>query len=381
MLRSSIPLGRFFGVDLRMHISFPLLLVLSVLLSESINGGAARGVALWFALCFGVFVREGARALAAAYIGAQLHALFLLPVGGIMAFGGAGAECDTAANRRILLLSGPLANLIVGLLILGTAYALEPKVSLLAPPWIDTSHILRSVVWLQIMLGALSLLPMPAGAASRNAARKPSDDAEPTDTTPGKSGHKSFPITVPRLSLGVLIALAIVLVGLVLLNLWLVILGAFMMLGVIISRPPAISGPDAESLLVREVMLTEYTLLSSSDTLRGALDRTVHSLQDVFPVVRGDQLVGSVARQTIASRLLAEGDSYLQGIMTKTLQLAGPSEKLVEALRRTASLGASEFIPVVEDGAMVGILTPNSLGRAVQQIKLSRPTPTSREQS
>jgi len=372
MLRASIPLGRFFGVDLRMHISFPLLLVLCILLSEGVNGVASRGVALWLALCFAVFVREGARAVAAAYIGMQLHALFLLPVGGIMAFTGVGAESDTAANRRLLMLSGPLANLLIGLLLLGIAYALEPKVSLLAPPWIDTSHILRSFVWLQIMLGALSLLPMPAVAASRKAAQEAKDkDAEIAVRT----GRKSFPITVPRLSLGVLIALAIIVVGLVLLNLWLVILGGFMMLGVLISRPPAISGTDAESLLVSEVMLTEYTLLSSSDTLRGALDRTVHSLQDVFPVVRGDQLVGSVARQTIASRLLAEGDSYLQGIMTKTLQLAAPSEKLVEALRRTASLGASEFIPVVEDGAMVGILTPNSLGRAVQQLKLSRPTP------
>jgi CBS domain-containing protein len=372
MLRYSIPLGRFFGVDLRMHISFPVILGLCILLSEGVNGNASRGVALWIALCFAVFVREGARALAAAYIGAQLHALFLLPVGGIMAFTGVGAESDTAANRRILMLSGPLANLLIGLLLLGISYALEPKVSLLAPPWIDTSHILRSFVWLQIMLGALSLLPMPAVAASRNAAREAKDkDAE----IAARTGRKSFPITIPRISLGVLIALAIVILGLVLLNLWLVVLGGFMLLGVLISRPPAISGTDAESLLVREVMLTEYTLLSSSDTLRGALDRTVHSLQDVFPVVRGDQLVGSIARQTIASRLLAEGDSYLQGIMTKTLQLAGPSEKLVEALRRTASLGASEFIPVVEDGAMVGILTPNSLGRAVQQIKLSRPTP------
>ncbi len=70
----------------------------------------------------------------------------------------------------------------------------------------------------------------------------------------------------------------------------------------------------------------------------------------------------------------SEGDSYLQGIMTRSLQLASPSDKLVEALRRAALLGASEFIPVVEDGAMIGILTPQSLSRAVQQIKLMRPT-------
>ncbi len=157
-------------------------------------------------------------------------------------------------------------------------------------------------------------------------------------------------------------------------NLWLVILGGFMMLGAQLSSAHTVSTTDAETILVREVMLTEYTLLSSSDTLQGALDRSVHSGQDVFPVVRGDRLVGSIARQTIAERLVSEGDSYLQGIMTRSLQLASPTDKLVEALRRAALLGASEFIPVVEDGAMIGILTPQSLSRAVQQIKLMRPT-------
>jgi CBS domain-containing protein len=159
---------------------------------------------------------------------------------------------------------------------------------------------------------------------------------------------------------------------------WMIILGAFMMLGAQLSSAHTVSTTDAETILVREVMLTEYTLLSSSDTLQGALDRSVHSGQDVFPVVRGDRLVGSIARQTIADRLVSEGDSYLQGAMTRSLQLASPTDKLVEALRRAALLGASEFIPVVEgDGAdfkMVGILTPQSLSRAVQQIKLMRPT-------
>jgi CBS domain-containing protein len=364
MLRSSIPFGRILGVDLRLHISFPLLLVLAVLFSESANGGALRGAALWLAMCFAVLVRETARAIAAAYMGLQLRALFLLPVGGIMAF--SSTRRDLPDRSALLTWTGPLANLVVGLLLLGTSYALEPQVSLLQQPWISTAHILRSFIWMQIILGAVSMLPIPTTPA------KPTESAP----TASQTARSKFRANVPTLTLGTLLSLAMMIAGFILPSLWLVIAGSFVLLGAQLSSAQAVSGADAESMLVRDVMLTEYTLLSSSDTLRGALDRTVHSLQDVFPVVRGDQLVGSVARQTIASRLLAEGDSYLQGIMTKTLQLAGPSEKLVEALRRTASLGASEFIPVVEDGRMVGILTPQSLGRAVHQVKVSRPTPT-----
>lgn len=373
MLRSSIAIGRFMNVDLRVHISFVLLLVLSVGFSVATNGGATRGVALWLAMCSAVLVREIARAIAATYVGLRLRALFLLPVGGLMAFSTSAPGGSTPeANTRLLMLTGPIANFGVGLLLLGTSYALEPQVSLLAQPWISTSHILRSLVWMQLILGMVSLLPIPVTPSGTTTTDTAADNKQ------AKSGiARALPF--PSFGLGTALALAMIVAGFVLMNLWLVILGAFMMLGAQLSSAQTVSTTDAETILVRDVMLTEYTLLSSSDTLQGALDRSIHSAQDVFPVVRGDRLVGSIARQTIAERLLSEGNSYLQGIMTRSLQLASPTDKLVEALQRAAALGASEFIPVVEDGAMIGILTPQSLSRAVQQVKLMRPAPSPRE--
>jgi CBS domain-containing protein len=372
MLRSSIAVGRFMNVDLRIHISFLFLLLIAVGFSEAENGGAMRGLALWLAIWAAVLVREVARSIAATYVGLRLRALFLLPIGGLMAFSTSAHDTSTPeTDTRLLMLSGPIANFGVGLLLLGTAYGFEPHVSLLAQPWISTSHILRSLVWMQIILGMVSLLPMPSAPSS--AAKPDAATDTPAGAKPAKSGVSNL-LSFPTFGLGTGLALAMIVAGILLMNLWLVILGGFMMLGAQLSSAHTVSTTDAETILVREVMLTEYTLLSSSDTLQGALDRSVHSAQDVFPVVRGDRLVGSIARQTIAERLVSDGDSYLQGIMTRSLQLASPTDKLVEALRRAALLGASEFIPVVEDGAMIGILTPQSLSRAVQQIKLMRPT-------
>jgi predicted transcriptional regulator len=160
----------------------------------------------------------------------------------------------------------------------------------------------------------------------------------------------------------------------------LIIAGAFLLLGAQLNNVQALAATDAEAILVQEVMLTEYTLLSSSDTLRHALASTVHSLQDVFPVVRGDRLVGSIARQTLADKLLTDGDGYLQGHMVRAMQIAAPADKLVDALRRASSLGSTDFIPVVEDDTMIGILTQQSLGRAVQQVKVTRPSLPQQEQ-
>jgi CBS domain-containing protein len=333
-----------------------------------------RGVGLWCALCFAVLVRESARALAAAYAGLRPLALFLLPVGGLMAF----ATHDGApppATTRLFPWVGPVANLAAGLLLFGATRALVPEVDLLSQPWISTAHILRSVIWMQIVLGAVSLLPLPTLPGQTASAGEP----VPATAAEDAAGRLPFRLRIPELRLGTALALMMILSGLLLmvvpgqmlLSAWLVILGGFMMLGAQISNAhQAASTLGAETILVREVMLTEYTLLSSSETLQGALDRTVHSLQDVFPVVRGNQLVGSIARQTIASRLFSDGDSYLQGIMSRSLHLAAPTDKLVDALRRASSFGVSEFIPVVDDGSLIGILTPQSLSRAVQQVKL-----------
>ena len=373
------------NVDLRVHISFLLLLVISIGFSMVENGSAIRGVALWLGMCSAVLVREVARSIAATYVGLRLRALFLLPIGGLMAFSTTASDVTPEASTRLLMLTGPVANFTVGLLLLGTSYALEPHVQLLAQPWISTSHILRSLVWMQLILGMVSLLPMPVvptGAAKNEPASDNKSAAQSGSRSGSKAGARSGVAGMlpafPAFGIGTGLALAMIVAGFVLMSLWLVILGGFVMLGAQLSSAHTVSTTDAETILVREVMLTEFTLLSSSDTLQGALDRSVHSGQDVFPVVRGDRLVGSIARQTIAERLVTEGDSYLQGAMTRSLQLASPTDKLVEALRRAALLGASEFIPVVEsDGTefkMVGILTPQSLSRAVQQIKLMRPT-------
>ena len=370
MLRASFSVGRLMGVDLRVHVSFVALLALALGYSVALSGGVARGLGLWMALAFAVAVRETARAMAAAYAGLRLRALFLLPVGGVMALAPRGD--GSSETPMLVTAAAPCANVLVGLLLIALSYAIDPRVPLLAQPWISLGHILRSVVWMQFLMAAVNLMPamtLPGSQLKRD---------------PEKASGAAVK-TLAGSSAGVGLVAALILVGLLTmnywpLNLWPLLLGVFLLFAGRLKAAQSLDGGEGEQMQVGEVMLTEYTLLSSSDTLQGALERTVHSLQDVFPVVRGDRLVGSVSRQTIAERLRASGDSYLQGAMTRNLQLAAPGEKLVAALRRAGAQGASEFIPVIEDGAMVGILTPQSLTRAVQTVKLARPPEEKREQ-
>ncbi len=73
----SIPLGRWLGVELRVHAFFLLLAVVCVGLSVSDGGSytVQRGLALFVALAVVVAVRETVRLLVAAWLGLRLRAI------------------------------------------------------------------------------------------------------------------------------------------------------------------------------------------------------------------------------------------------------------------------------------------------------------------
>jgi len=373
MLRLSLPLGRIMGVEVRLHLSF-VGLFLCALIYGAANNSLWRGAGLFAALAFAVAVREIARCIAAAYVGLRLRVLFLLPVGGVMAFAPPDAGIHTGALP--LVLTAPLANIGMGLLLLGLSYAVAPQVNLLTQPWISPDHILRSFVWMQFVLAIVNLLPsatLPTRQLLRLGQRGAGNAAKvatPTLSNPG-----------PAFGLIAAIGMMMVLTGLLTSNLFAAVLGVFALLASQLTTtqtstsaaPDAAEAPVGDGMRVDEVMLTEFTLLSNSDTLRGALDRTVHSLQDAFPIVRGDRLVGAVTRQTLAGQLMLEGDSYVQGVMTRNLQVAAPGEPWMAVFGRARGLSAAEFIPVAEDGRLLGILTPQNLSRAVNQVRQTRP--------
>lgn len=379
MRRSSLPLGRYFHVDVRMHVSFALLLIGAAIYSIATCSNPDRGIALWFTLLLAVLVRELARSIAAAYIGLRLRALVLLPIGGVMAF--TGGSPTGKPNTRWVAISGPIANFLVGLLLLGFSLAVDPAISLFAQPLISLQHILRSLIWMQFLLGAVSLIPSSAlPIRSLLSPRPPSAEATTQPTEKPQPTATDKPTIRPVIGIGTMVAMAMVFAGFLISQLyWLIPVGASLLIFLQLKNFQTTATTENDNLLVREVMLTEYTLLSSSDTLRDSLDRTVHSLQNTFPVVRGNRLVGCISRQTIAEHLITDGDSYLQGAMNRNLHIARPDDKLSDTRRRAAALNSADFIPVVEGNTLVGLVTAQSLPRAVQQVKMTRPQPPTRE--
>src|SRR5450432_1818552 len=109
----SFPLGRWMGVDLRIHTFFVLLLGVCLFAASAMNASVWRGVALWLLLLLAVMVREIARLIAAAYHGLQLRTVLLLPTGGLFSYANPDSAERVAKGtvQTSMALVGPAANL------------------------------------------------------------------------------------------------------------------------------------------------------------------------------------------------------------------------------------------------------------------------------
>ena len=358
----SFSIGRFLGVDIRIHTFFILLLVLAVSYGSAFGSTGGRGFALWLLLLLAIIVREVARAVAAVWYGLELRSILILPTGGLFTYATPEATERAASPemQKRMAIIGPIANFVFGLILAAMILAVAPKINLLERPWIVPNHLLRASVWMSLLLGAVNLLPaspLDGGRVFRGEFAKARGALKGMRAAAG---------------LGQAIAIGLVAAGLLIPNMWLVMLGAFVMIGAHLEDQGILLQSDTDSVRMRDVMLTQFSMLSASDTLEDALQNSVHTLQDVFPVVRGANLVGAVSRQGIVEALQSDGNGYVQGVMTRSFQTAGPDDSLVKTLRRIMAGQGAQMVPVLEGDRIVGIITPQNLAHSMGLLNQRR---------
>ena len=339
------------GVELRVHAFFPLLALVCLALGAADNCTLGRGFALFLVLAAAVLVRETARLIVAAWLGLRLRAVLLLPIGGLFAY--ADPESQEGAGKGstqfYLAFTGPIANLATALVLAATFTGAGGDMHLFTPPFITAAYLLRSMVWLQVGLALVHLVPaypLDMGRLLRGSfARR----------------HGFAPTGRAATGVGQVLALTAMIGGMVLHNYWLIIAGFFIMIGAQIEDQGVFFQTVVDTVRMREVMLTDFATLSPSDTLADALSRCVHSLQEDFPVVRGPQLVGIVSRQRIVDALRSDGNGYVQSVMSRAFQVARPEDTLGTTIRRLTAGHGLALIPIAESGRVVGIVSVQNL--------------------
>jgi Zn-dependent protease/CBS domain-containing protein len=361
----SIHVGRLFGVEVRIHLTF-LILPLFVFWTEyNVHGSAngSRDLALVGIVLACVAAHEIGHMLVAWRAGLIPKAVILLPLSGVTVFDESRAqpaESPAAVWKRDvgIALTGPLVNLVLALLAAGVIYATMPAPDLFKWPFFQSGNLPRSLVWANLYLAGINLLPaypLDGGRVLRAYFARTIDPAAATRRA---------------VSISHAMAMCLMVAGLFS-DTWLTMVGVIIFSAAQLEERAVVFQSVLDNVRLEEVMLTDFATLSPADTLEDALDKAVHSLQDDFPVVRGSDMVGVISRQRILEALRVEGNGYVQAVMNKLFEVSMRQESLASAFRKLTARNLS-IIPVVEEERLVGIVTLQNLMHSMALLAESR---------
>lgn len=360
----SIPAGRIFGVEIRIHLTFLFLLVF-VWLTDSAPRGTlspGRGLALVGIIFASVLLHELGHAVVSMHGGIPAKSVILLPIGGVTLLDETQRPLEPGTltwKRDIrIALAGPLVNLLIAFVAGSLLLAVAPEIQLWAKPYVHSGNLPRSLFWANIWIALFNLLPaypMDGGRVLRALFSRRMDLVRATRRA---------------VTIGQAFATLFMLVGM-LWNIWLTMIGFFLFIAAQLEERSAVFQSVLATVRLEDIMLTDFATLSPADTLEDALDKAVHSLQDDFPVIRGSDMVGVISKRRILEALRGDGNNYVQSAMNRLFEVAQKKESLASAFRKLTARNLS-IIPVVEDQRLVGIVTLQNLMHSMALLAESR---------
>jgi Zn-dependent protease/CBS domain-containing protein len=356
----SIPAGRILGVEIRVHLTF-LLLVLYAGLGQRgtiATMDPARGGALAAIIFASVLLHELLYVLLSKRSGSVARSIVIFPLCGVPIFEEAQPAVATDWKRDALLSAiNPLVYFGMGFIATMLVRVAFPQERFWLNPRISAANLHHAFIWANLWLGLLSLLPaypLDGGRVLRALFSRRIDAVSATRRA---------------VSFGRGFAFAFMLAGWW--NLWFSVVGILLFLAAQMEDRSAVFQSVLDSVHLQDIMLTDFATLSPADTLEDALEKAVHCLQDDFPVIRGGDMVGVVSKQKILQTLRSEGNGYVQAVMNRIFDVAPKSETLAAAFRRLSARNVS-ILPVVENQQLVGIVTLQNLMHSMALLAETR---------
>jgi Zn-dependent protease/CBS domain-containing protein len=361
----SISVGRLFGIDVRLHLTFVILPLFVFWTEYAAHQGSANGprdLALVGIILACVGAHECGHMLAARRFGLIPKALILLPLTGVALYDESRIEKQSPAlmwQRELrLALIGPLMNLALAGVSVAVITAALGRADLWSWPFLTSRNLPRSLVWANLYIAAINLMP-----------------AYPLDGGRILRAFVARTIDLPSatrraVSISTAISMVLIFAGLFS-DGWLTMVGVIIFSAAQLEERALVFQSVLDNVRLEEVMLTDFATLSPADTLEDALDKAVHSLQDDFPVVRGSDMVGVISKQRILDALRADGNGYVQAVMNKIFDVSVRHDSLGSAFRKLTARSSS-IIPVVEDQRLIGIVTLQNLMHSMALLAESR---------
>jgi stage IV sporulation protein FB len=345
----SFTIARIFGSEVRIHVTF-FLLLLWIGVAHYQQGGmpaAIQGVVFILALFACVVAHEFGHALMARRYGIRTPDITLLPIGGL-------ARLERMPEKPLqeiaVALAGPAVNVVIAavlILVLGASVDAD-ALQALENPTISFLARLATVNVFLVVFNLIPAFPMDGGRVLRAVLAMRYSRVHATQIA-------------ARIGQGLAFFFGFLgLMG----NPILIFIAIFVYLAATAEAQQTGLQDVARNIGVRDAMITHYEALGPQATIGDAADALLHTTQHEFPVIDGGgHLRGMLTRNAMIEALSVTGPGTpVLDAMTVNIPLIGLNSRLEKALQAMQAANAPAIAVVDADQRLVGYISPENIG-------------------
>jgi len=347
-MKWSLRIGKIFGIEFRIHLTFFLLLFF-IFLSTFTDRGLPQAALVTFfvvAIFACVLIHEISHSLIAQLFGKHVRSITLLPIGGIAAM---EQIPEKPAQEIAMAAVGPLINLFIAALL----YLLAGRRTGIALPNLylnSFSAFYAALIGANVILALFNLIPafpMDGGRILRGILALKIDYLRATTIA---------------VHVGQALALLFIFFGLFY-NWWLALIGVFLYMGAGSEKQHVLITSLLHSVPAHEAMTTNLRTLHPDEPVANALEHFHHGCQDDFPVVGDAGLEGILTRDRILAGIHKKGlDTTVAQLMDPNFDSVSPYTPLDEVYAKLLSSNKTA-VAVVDNDQIVGIVCLDGIAR------------------
>jgi Zn-dependent protease/CBS domain-containing protein len=365
-MKASLRIGRIFGIPIKIHITFLLILplfalsfgfvsstVLGFILSYNdlpidTLGKFILGLVAAILFFIAVLLHELAHSYVALRNGYTISGITLFIFGGVSEIEN---QPPQAPGEAWMAFVGPASSFAIGLVLLPVWFILSSLTGLVANIAAITAGLMS---FYNILLGAFNIIPafpMDGGRVLRASLVK-------------RLGFVRA--TIIAVQVGKTIALIMGFVGIIFFNPWLIFIALFLYIGAGEEQKTTLLSQALEGLSIDQIMSRNVSTIAPTATVRDLLNKMMVEKHLGYPVVEDGRLVGIVTLED-AQRVPAEQRDVLPvaKIMTSKVITVAPGTPAMEAIQAITQARIGRLV-VLENEKVVGIVSRSDLMRVLE---------------
>jgi Zn-dependent protease/CBS domain-containing protein len=352
------------GIDVRIHVTFPLILVWAAIQFGILNDGGLIGalfgvivISLLFAI---VTLHELGHSLAALRFGVPVEQIVLLPIGGVAQL---KSFPEKPAQELVIAVAGPAVNfglaLIMGLMIILLDIQVGNFASILnGLDRITFTDVFTYVFIYNLFLGVFNLLPAFPMDGGRVLRALLATRLEYTRAT-------TIAVTVGQ-GMAWLLGLYGFLGG----GFFTILIALFIYMGAGQEKTAVQGRFVLRGLVVAQAFSQAVQSLRPESTLQDAVNLTLSGFQASFPVCEGERLVGLLTYPMLVQALSRHGPGTLvEQIMVRDVPVVSPRDELLSAQRRLSE-SQLEAVPVIDGDRFLGLITNRDINEVFRFVSV-----------